>query len=62
MGQLSQHVKARGSSGGTLGELVSSLLKEHNSQVMQESSDAPCGASLLAGLCLAGQPDSLRIS
>ena len=41
LGQLRQHVKARCSSGGTLEELVSLLLKEHNSQVMQESSDAP---------------------
>ena len=41
LGQLRQHVKARGSSGGTLEELVSSLLEEHNSQVTQESSDTP---------------------
>ena len=37
LGQLRQHVKAQGSPGGTLEELVSSLLEEHNSQVLQES-------------------------
>ena len=36
LGQLRQHVKAHGSSGGTLEELVSSLLEEHGSQVMQD--------------------------
>ena len=33
LGQLRQHVEAHGRSEGTLEELVSLLLKEHNSQV-----------------------------